>query len=291
MDRQELLSKICALPLAASFLAEDLRAGSFRSLFKGRGIEFDEVRRYEQGDDVRAIDRNVSARFGSPYVKLFREEREMPVFIILDCSASMFTPSGAPDGVSRYEQALLAAALIAFSAEKAGLSAGALLFDRDAGRFFPPERGRRGILAMVNAALDARPRESGSGLAGALVRAAALLKRRGLVAVISDFYCAGWERGMRRLAGRHETAAIAVTDPLEREFPPSGLLVMEDPETGVSFLAPTNFASFRRSWAAWQSARRSRTAAICRRSGAAFTELFTTDDAFAALKRLFKGRK
>jgi uncharacterized protein (DUF58 family) len=125
MDKRELLRKISAFHLIARDLAEELLAGEFTSVFRGQGMEFDGVRRYETGDDVRSIDRNVSARFGTPYIKLYREEREISLCVVLDCSASMHTGS---QDLTRYEQGVLAAALLAFSAERTGQRVGALLF-------------------------------------------------------------------------------------------------------------------------------------------------------------------
>ena len=140
MDRHELLKRITTFPLLAGSLAADLLSGDYRSIFKGQGIEFDEVRHYEAGDDVRSIDWNVSARFGTPYVKMFREEREMTVCIIMDNSLSMHTGTV----LTRYEQGLLAAALIAFSAERAGQRLGAVFFDKELGRIIPPRKFPRG---------------------------------------------------------------------------------------------------------------------------------------------------
>jgi len=290
MDRSELLSKISIFPLLAGSLAEDLLSGNFRSLFKGEGIEFDEVRRYEQGDDVRSIDRNVSARFGSPFVKMYREEREMTVFIILDCSASMFAAAEAPLGLNRFEQALLAAALAAFSAERGGEQVGALFFDKGVSRVFPPRKGRSHIMALVNAALDMRPRDRGSGLGEALSWGERLLKRRSLVLILSDFLCIDWEQELLHLAHRHDVAALGITDPLDWKMPNRGLLRLEDPETGITLPAPTGFASFRSAWADWQERRARLRESLCLRSGAAYTELSTGEEARTVLRRFFRAR-
>ena len=130
MTKEELLRKINTFPLAAAEPAKDMLQGGFRSVFRGQGIEFDEARRYEQGDDVRSIDRNVSARYGTAYVKLYREERELTVFVVLDCSGSMFTGGGADTKLRVIDQAVLASALIAFSAERGGQRFGALFLIR-----------------------------------------------------------------------------------------------------------------------------------------------------------------
>jgi uncharacterized protein (DUF58 family) len=294
MDRHELLSKITTFPLVARGMAEDLLSGDFRSVFKGQGIEFDEVRHYEAGDDVRSIDWNVSARFGTPYVKMYREEKEMTVCILLDNSASMHSASASAEGsgpLSRWEQGVMAAALIAFSAEQAGQRVSAMFFDREISKIFPPRKGRPHTMALISAALEERPREKGSGLGTALTGAGRLLKRRSLVVVISDFLCVDWEHEMGDLSRRHDVIALGITSPLDREMPDGGLLTLEDPETGHRIRAPTSFGSFRGAWASWHEERRQLWEAICRRSGAAYTELSTAEDAPAALLRFFRGRR
>lgn len=288
MDRRELLRKIAAFPLASRDLAEDLLSGDFRSAFRGQGIEFDEVRHYAPGDDVRAIDWNVSARFGAPYVKLYREERELTVCVVLDCSASMraLSAGGAPN---RYEQAVLAAALLAFSAERAGQRVGALFFSRDITRAFSPRKGRAHIMAILDAALGGEE-GSGSNLGAALAALGRLLKRRSIVAVLSDFLCVNWELELGDLARKHDVIAVRLKDPLDKELPHGGLLSLRDPETGVSIAAPTGFASFRSAWAGWHEDRERSWLAMCRRAGASALELSTEEDAAQALRRFF-GRR
>jgi uncharacterized protein (DUF58 family) len=305
VDRREILQKIAALPLIAPSLAEELLAGDFESVFKGQGIEFDEVRRYERGDDVRSIDWNASARFGAPFVKMYREERELTVLILLDTSASMFAGNrggGSGEGPensgrpSRYEQGLLAAALIAFSAERTGQRLGALFFDQGIGRVFPPRKGRRHTMAIVSGGLRfleprpvGKPTVRGSNLGAALTGAGRLLKRRSLVAVVSDFFCLNWEQELADLARRHDVIALRITDPLEGELPGLGLVPAEDPETGIRFHAPTAFQSFRSAWTRWHEDRARLWESICRRAGAARLELSTADDVPQRLIRFFGG--
>ncbi|GHV69694.1 hypothetical protein AGMMS49928_13080 [Spirochaetia bacterium] len=305
MDRHELLQKISTFPLVAGVLAEDLLAGNYRSIFKGQGIEFDEVRHYEQGDDIRSIDWNVSARFGTPYVKMYREERELTAAIVLDCSASMHTGAGKNEtqagqrlsagqslsAVSRYDQALLAAALVAFSAERAGQRVGGVFFDREITRIFPPKKGRSHVMALISGALRVKNAGKGSELGKALVGAGRLLKRRSLVVLISDFQSLNWEMELGDLARNHDVIALRIRDPLETEMPSMGLFSFVDPETGVKVSAPTGFDSFRSGWTAWQTERAGLWEAICRHSGAGCLELSTADDAAAVLMRFFAGRK
>jgi uncharacterized protein (DUF58 family) len=288
MDRHELFQRITTFPLTARNLAEDLLAGEFGSVFKGEGIEFDEVRLYEAGDDVRSIDWNVSARFGRPYVKMYREERDLTVCIVLDGSASMFTGRGA---LTRYEQGVLAAALIAFSAERTGQRLGAVFFSRDIAQVFMPRKGRAHIMAILSAALAEKHGGRGSGLGSALSGTSGLLKRRSLVVVVSDFLCVNWEQEMGNLGAKHDVIALRITDPLDREFPPTGLVSLGDNETDLRLRAPSSFSSFRADWVQWHEDRSRLWEAICRRSGAAALALSTDEDVAPALARFFRGRR
>jgi uncharacterized protein (DUF58 family) len=299
MDRWELLRKITAFPLSAGGLSEELLAGGFRSVFKGQGIEFDEARHYQMGDDARFIDWNASARFGEPYVKMYREEREFSVFIVLDRSPSMYTSflSADPEGMSFYEQGILAAALIAFSAEKAGQRVGALFFDRDITQIFPPRKGRPHIMAVLAAAL-APPGESPpplgsavqSNLRAALLGTGRFLKRRSMVVAVSDFFASLWEQEFEDLAVRHDLIAVGVGNP-DRDFPGPGLIPLEDPETGVSLYGLSKLRAFRRDWSRWTQGRRDHLEELCRRAGAACIFLPSPEETPGALSRFFGARK
>jgi uncharacterized protein (DUF58 family) len=289
MERTELLRRISTFPIAATELAKDLLAGDFRSVFRGEGIEFDEVRLYEQGDDVRSIDRNVSARYGKPYVKLYREERELTVFIVLDCSASMFVGSEAP--CTRFEQAILSSALIAFSAEHSGQRLGAIFFDSTTRNVFKPNKGRSHVMAITEAALQARPQAKGTGLSMAIKGASRLLKRRSIIIIVSDFLSVGWEPEIGRISQKHDCIAIRVYDPLETDFPNVGLVSIEDPESGKTIVADSASPSFRNAWSDWNAERSALWASICKKSGTARIDLSTTEDAATVIRSFFKSRK
>jgi uncharacterized protein (DUF58 family) len=292
MDRRELLRRISSFPIVSSGLAEELLAGDYRSVFKGQGIEFDEARHYQAGDDARLIDWNVSARFGEPYVKMFREERELTVFIGLDISPSMHSGTAGP--LTSYEQACLTLALVAFSAEESGQRVGALFFDRGIDRVFPPRKGRRHVMGILGSAMAVsvgrRAGPQGSDLAAALAGAGRLLKRRSLVVAISDFYATGWEDPLGDLARKHDLVAIRISSPLDTEFPPVGLIPLEDPETGLRLHAPSRSPAFLSAWSHWHENRGKWLETVCRRSGAACLPLSTGEDAATALKRFFGGR-
>jgi uncharacterized protein (DUF58 family) len=306
MDTHELLGKITRLPIVADGLAEDILSGNFRSVFKGQGMEFDEARHYQWGDDARSIDWNASARLGTPFVKMFREERELTILLILDTSASMH------GGITNlwvreqshnpFEQALIAAALIAFSAERSGQRVGAFLFDREINRVFPPRKGRRNILAFVSGALQCHKSEAAvhhqspfrdgytSNLRSAIAGAGRLLKRRSMVALISDFHNTGWEHELGSLCSKHDVIAIRISDPLDEGLPDLGLITMRDPETGLQVMAPTGSASFRDAWSQWHRDRADLWQNLCRRAGAACLDLPVNADAATVLTRFFGGR-
>ena len=305
MDTRELFGRITRLPITAEGLATNMLSGSFRSVFRGQGMEFDEARHYQWGDDAKSIDWNASTRLGTPFVKVYREERELGIMLLLDTSASMHCgitrPWGSGGGgvLSPYEQALLSCALIAFSAEKSGQRVGAFLFDGEVQRMFPPGKGRQGVMAFVSGALKFhRPRPaiaaagnaSGSNIAAAVTAAGHLLKRRSMVVIASDFMSAGWEQELGRLARRHDVIAVRVHDPGETEMPDMGLLSAADPETGVRMSAPTGSPSLREAWSQWHGGRAELWRKLCRRAGASPLEMPVTEDAAAVLTRFFGSR-
>jgi uncharacterized protein (DUF58 family) len=294
METSELLRRITVLPLVSHGLAEEMLAGNFRSIFKGQGMEFDETRHYEPGDDIRSIDWNVSARFGSPYVKMYREERELTILLLIDVSPSMHRGYIARQALSPYEQALISAALIAFSGLHTGQQTGALFFDRDIEKLFRPHKGKRHVMALIMAALQFqnefshRRDKTGSNLASALAGAQRLLKKRSLVVVISDFFSVNWEQEMTDLCRKHDVIVFRVTDPPELPYP--GLITLEDPETGVRIEAPAGLNSFKETWETWLNERSIQWESQCKRCGASFMELSTAEDAPSFLLKFFGSR-
>jgi uncharacterized protein (DUF58 family) len=231
---------------------------------------------------------------------MYREDRELTVLMALDCSASMREAGGSPK--SRYEQGILAAALVAFSAERTGQRTGALFFDRGIFRIFPPKKGRRHTMAILGGALSLLPGEGaaegartpagdGSNLEAALAGAGRLLKKRSLVVLISDFLCVNWEQALGDLCRKHDVIALRIDDPLDTDLPDTGLVPMEDPETGYGIHAPTGSPAFRAAWEDWHRDRAALWENLCRRAGAARLTLSTRDDPSAVLFRFFGGRR
>jgi uncharacterized protein (DUF58 family) len=298
MDTRELLGRIKSLPIVADALAEEMLSGNFRSVFKGQGMEFEEARHYQWGDDAKAIDWNASARLGTPFIKVFREERELTILLLLDASASMKCGItnlwGNTQDISPYEQAVITAALIAFSSERSGQRVGAFLFDSEIDRVFPPRKGRRNILAFVSGALHYHRTRAGTGrssnLGMALAGAARMLKRRSMVVLMSDFLSADWEKELCDLSRRHDVIAVRFYDPKNTDISGLGLLQARDPETGLRIAVPTNSAAFRGAWAAWHKDRSEHWLKLCRRAGASHLEIPVDEDPAKILSRFFAGR-
>jgi uncharacterized protein (DUF58 family) len=302
MDTRELLGRITSLPIVADALAEEMLSGNFRSVFKGQGMEFEEARHYQWGDDAKAIDWNASARLGTPFIKVFREERELTILLLLDASASMragianlWGDTKAPKAdPNPYEQAVITAALIAFSSERSGQRVGAFLFDSEIDRVFPPRKGRRNILAFVSGALHYHKAAAASGkssnIGAALDGAGRMLKRRSMVVLMSDFISADWEKELCDLSRRHDVIAVRVYDPKNTDFPKLGLLEARDPETGLRIMVPSNSASFRNAWSGWHKDRSEHWLKLCRRAGASHLEIPVNEDPAKILSRFFTGR-
>ena len=303
MDTSELLKKISSLHIIAEGLSHDMLAGNFRSLFKGQGIEFDEARHYQWGDDAKNIDWNASARLGTTFVKMFKEERELTILLMLDCSASMHSSVSRPWGDTRqdknneyslYEQALICAALIAFSAEHSGQRIGALLFDSEIHRVYPARKGKNSVMEILSGALQQHKsmskNKNSSNLGSAIAGAQTMLKRRSMIIIISDFLSVGWEQKLSDLCRRHDVIAVRVSDPIDNNIRNMGFLIIEDPETGIKINAPTKHSSFKDAWFRHQNDRAKIWRNICFKSGAAMLELPIDTDAAAALTRFFGSR-
>lgn len=225
----DLLRQVRLLEIHTRRLVTDVFAGEYSSVFKGRGMEFSDVREYEPGDDVRTIDWNVTARVGSPYVKQFVEERELTVIFLVDHSSSGLFGSRVR---TKAELAAEVCAVLALSAVRNNDRVGAVLFTDRVERFVPPKKGKKHVLRVIRELLSFEPRGSGTDLAAALEFLNRVLTRRAVVFIVSDFLTAGHERVLKATARRHDTIAIQLLDPRERELPEVGLLAMRDPENG-----------------------------------------------------------
>lgn len=232
------------LQLAALSIARGMQSGNFRSCFSGQGIEFDSLREYEQGDDIRSIDWNLMARSGKAFAKIYREERDIQLFLLIDMSRSMDIGYGT---ITPLEKALEAAALITFAGEQLGSSTGALFFDGKITQIIQPQRGKHASLKLLHTAEQnaASPyKDRGTALVPALAATARLLKRRTFIFLISDFKVAGYEKELKLLAYQHDVAAVCLTTTHDEKLPPVGVLCFQDPETGIERLLPTDSRIF-----------------------------------------------
>ena len=232
----EVLKQVQEIEFRTHFLVNTLFTGEYRSVFRGQGIEFAEVRAYQEGDDFRAIDWNVSARFASPYVKSYAEERELTLLLIVDQSGSL--RFGHP--VSKGAMAVEVAAVLALAAARHNDRVGALLFADKVEYVIRPAKGRHHALRVIRDLLAFAPRGRGTNLAEALRYAAKLLRHRAVVVVLSDFRAEGWEDPLARLAEHNDIVAVTIDDPREVRLPDAGWVDARDAETGQRLLLDTS---------------------------------------------------
>ena len=255
MLASELFKKAKKIEIATRRLVDEKLAGQYHSVFKGRGMEFAEVRLYQPGDEVRTIDWNVTARTGVPHVKRYAEERELTVMLLVDASAS--TRFGS---VRQLKSALAAelGALFAFSAITNNDKVGLVMFTDRIELAVPPRKGTRHVLRVIREVLSLQPAGRGTDLAAALEHLEKVTKRRSVVFVLSDFLDAGAERALKIAARRHDVIAVVLDDPRERELPDVGLVELEEAETGERYVVDTSDPRVRKAFA--ESARVARTA-------------------------------
>jgi uncharacterized protein (DUF58 family) len=238
MLSRELLKRIRKIEIVTERLVRDRMAGQYHSVFKGRGIAFSEVRHYQPGDDVRLIDWNVSARMNDVFIKLFTEEREMTVLLLVDMSGSGRFGSR---GREKRELAAEIAAVLAFSAIRNNDQVGLIIFTDEVERFVPPKKGKRHVLRVVSEILSHDAKSRGTSIGAGLEYLSGVARRRAVAFVISDFLApvASYERALRITSRRHDLIPVTVGDPLEEALPDVGLVEMEDPETGAMVVFDT----------------------------------------------------
>jgi uncharacterized protein (DUF58 family) len=241
MLTREVLRQVRRLQLRARRAVEDPLGGAYRSVFKGTGIAFEEVREYQPGDEIRSIDWNVTARMGHPFVKRFIEERELTVILLMDTSASMSL--GTVDQTKRDVVAELAA-LLSLCAISNNDKVGLILVTAEVERFVPPRKGPRHALRLIRDLFVHAPTNARTNLRAGFDFFNKVLHRRALVFVFSDFLDVGYEKAMQRTARRHDVVAVTIRDPRENELPKVGLLEVQDAETGECMLVDTSRGDF-----------------------------------------------
>lgn len=284
----EVMRAIRRIEIRTRRLVNQGMGGEYHSVFKGRGMEFSEVREYQAGDDVRTIDWNVTSRTGSLHVKKFVEERELTVLLAVDVSRSGDFGSVAR---SKLETAAEVAAVLAFSAVRNNDRVGLLLFTDEIEAHVPPARGGEHVLRVVREVLCHEPRGRGTDIGKALRSAMTSLKKRSIVFVISDFIDANYEFALRVAARRHDVVAISVSDPREVELPNLGLIEVEDAETGERRLVDTGSRRVRESHARRQAQVVNERRVLLRRMGVDLLEVATNTPYDVPIMKFFQLRE
>lgn len=287
MDAAELLKKVRKIEIKARGLSSHLFTGGYHSAFRGRGMSFSEVRQYQPGDDVRSIDWNVTARTGDAFVKIFEEERENTVMLLVDVSGSAVFGSH-----TQFKEEYLSelCAVLAFSAIANNDKVGVLLFSDRIELYIPPKKGKQHILRIVREILSAEPKGRGTDLGGALQFVHNVLKKSSVVFVLSDFLDARYEDALRILSRRHDCIGIHVWDALERYLPDVGVLRVADAETGEQVWVDTTSMRLRRQYAQTFDSHVFATRDLFLRAKANFLSLSTDQPYVQALLQFFAQR-
>ncbi len=284
----ELLKKVRRIELRTGRLVDSLMGGAYHSAFKGRGMEFEEVREYLPGDEVRSIDWNVTARAGRPHIKRFREERELTVLLLVDVSSSEAFGS-----TTQKKSELIAefGALITLAAMRNHDKVGMALFTDRMERYVPPKKGRRHGLRLIRDLLAYRPESRGTDLSAGLTFLGRVLRRRAVVFLVSDFLADGFERDLAAARSRHDIIAVRVSDPREAVLPDVGLVTLRDAETGETVVVDTASTRFRETFETEKETSRKEQSDRMRSIRVDELAITTGIDYVAELSRFFKSRE
>lgn len=289
METSELLKKVRHIEIKARGLSRNIFAGQYHSAFKGRGMAFSEVREYQYGDDMRDIDWNVTARYNRPYVKIFEEERELTVMLLIDVSESLGFGSTA---VVKRDTVAEIAATLAFSAIQNNDKIGVIFFSDKIEKFIPPKKGRKHILFIIREILGFEPESSGTEINLALRYMTNAIKKRCTTFLISDFIDSGDYKQSLRIANRkHDIVAIQVYDKLSTNLPSVGLMKIKDPETGGEMWIDTSSRRVRNDYAQWWRDRQADMAIAFKQSSVDSVSVSTEDDYVKSLLQLFQKRR
>jgi uncharacterized protein (DUF58 family) len=285
-DRDILKKQIRQLEIKSNKLVNEIFAGQYQSVFKGQGIEFAEVREYQIGDDFRTIDRNVTARYGKPYIKLFSEERELTIIFLIDVSLSQRT--GSSDKL-KSEVAAEAAALLAFSSLKNNDRIGMLTFTDRIEKVIAPRKGKNNILRIIDEILTAKPLGAKTSILKALKAINEIWRRKAVVFLISDFLDSNYEKDLTITAKRHDLICINIEDKMENNLPEIGLIEIQDPETNETVILDTSAESesFKRKSKAFKEEKDR----VFKRSKVDVINLNTNESYVKPLVKFFKERK
>ena len=284
----EILRKVQRIQIVANRSVNDLMAGQYRSVFRGRGMEFDEVREYQPGDDVRTIDWNVTARTGTPFIKRFSEERELTVMFLVDVSASGAFGTGQQ---SKLNVMVEMVALLMFSALKNNDKTGLLLFADDIKSYYPPRKGKSNVLRLIREMISTDAVAAETDLDAALQYLNRVQKRRAVVFLVSDFQTPASREALAVSNGRHDVVSITISDPRECELPDVGLITFRDAETGQVVDVDTRHPRVREMFQRQAHQRGEQLASQLRRAGVDQLAISSTEPYSTSLRRFFVARE
>ena len=292
LSTNELLSRVRKIEIKTKALSHQIFAGEYHSAFKGRGMAFSEVREYQWGDDVRNMDWNVTARMSAPYVKVFEEERELTVVLVVDISRSGLFGTA---GKTKREQLAEIAATLAFSAMLNNDKVGCLLMTSRVEKFIPPKKGRSHLLHIIREILEYEPEENGTDIGAALQFLTSAIKRRCTAFLLSDMLDTEngrprYEDALKVAVGRHDLSVIRVYDPRERTIPAVGLVHVKDSETGDSGWINTDSRSVRAAYSRWFSTLEDATVKMLNKYQVDSVSIATDQDYVRSLQALFQKR-
>ncbi len=287
METSELLKKVRKIEIKTKGLSKHIFSGEYHSAFKGRGMSFSEVRNYQYGDDVRNIDWNVTARTGDPYIKVFEEERELTVMLLVDVSQSSYFGT-----VNQLKKHIITeiCAVLAFSAITNNDKVGVLFFTDEVEKFIPPKKGKQHILRIIRELIDLEPKGQKTNIAKTLEYFNNVVKKRSICFILSDFLAKGYENPLRIAARRHDIVGVNLFDPMEKELPNIGLIRAIDVETGKMRWIDSSSRKVRREYNEWFESHQAYFKSNFLKSGADSVQISTEESYVNALLKFFKKR-
>lgn len=287
MDTTELIKKVRKIEIRTRGLSHQIFSGQYHSAFKGRGMAFSEVRDYQPGDDIRSIDWNVTARLNDPYVKVFEEERELTVILIVDVSAS-----GSFGTKTQFKRELITelCAVLAFSAIHNNDNIGVIFFSDRIEKFIPPKKGRTHILRIIRELIEFRPEGRGTDINEALRYMTNVIKKRSIAFVLSDFMAQDFEGALKIISRKHDTIAMQIYDQREETLPRIGMVQLHDAESGKSFWADTSSKNLHREYSAWWLEKQQMLKDMFNRNKVDVVRIRTDESYIAPLKTFFRRR-
>ena len=287
MDTKELLKKVRKIEIKTKRLSDHIFGGEYQSTFKGRGMAFSEVRQYQFGDDVRAIDWNVTARYNDTFIKVFEEERELTMMLIIDISGSNFFGS---DALFKNEYVTELAATLAFSATKNNDKVGLILFSDNVELYIPPKKGKSHVLRIIRELLEFKSGSKKTDINIPLKFVSNILKNRSIAFIISDFISKDYSNSLKIFSSKHDVTGIRIYDKTEEIIPNLGVIDITDNETGVKLTVNTGSKNVRKKYSEYYNSKRNEFIDFFKKSGSGIIECNTQDDYQKKLLKYFKSR-